>query len=154
MIIKTNLRLGNLHCVTLTDRSGEDEPYLRVFFITIDGSNIRSNDPADGNYDVLLQIEAVLPNGSTMPVGSEPIIFDGQSIELPPDFAKNVRDCLENFVGTKWSKSKRLNPKDLWGPAARRQRYEQITNELDALATVGAFERAEVEAIKITSPPR
>jgi hypothetical protein len=107
-----------------------------------------SNDPADGNYDLLLQIEAVLPDGRTMPVGSEPIIFDGQSIELPSDFAKNVSDCLENFVGTKWSKSKRLNLKDLWGPAARRLRFEQITNELDALATVGAFERADIEAIK------
>lgn len=118
----------------------QNDPQIEQLFL--------SNDPADGIYDLLLQIEAVLPNGRTMPVGSEPIIFDGQSIELPPDFAKNVRDCLENFVGTRWSKSKRLNPKDLWGPAARRQRYEQITNELDTLATVGAFEKAEVEAIK------
>jgi hypothetical protein len=38
--------------------------------------------------------------------------------------------------------------KDLWGPAARRRRYEETARELDALATVGAFEKQSVDTAK------
>jgi hypothetical protein len=117
-----------------------NDPQIEQLFI--------ANDPGDGNYDLLLKVEAVLNNGGVLPVGSEAIIFEGQTIELPPDFLKSIKDCLENFVGTKWAKSKRLTLKDLWGPVARRRQYEETIRELDALATVGAFDKQSVEAAK------
>lgn len=108
------------------------------------------NDPDDGNYSLSLNIEAVLNNCSAIPVGIEAVFFDGQTIKLPDEFSRHIQDCLENFVGTKWSKSKRVSKKDLWGPAARRVQYEKIAKELDALATAGAFEKHSVEAAKNT----
>lgn len=33
--------LQNLHCITPTDPSGQDEPYLWIFFIVADGSTVR-----------------------------------------------------------------------------------------------------------------
>jgi hypothetical protein len=108
-----------------------------------------ANDPNDGSYDMGLHIDAVLNNGRIIPVGTESIFFDGQTIHLPDDFLKQVRGCLENFVGTKWAKSKRLSVIDLWSPAARRQQYEEIAKQLDALAELKVFEKQSVEAAKI-----
>ena len=47
MEIHLDTTLQNLHCLTPTDPSGEDEPYLWVFFIVADGSTVRQrlDDP-------------------------------------------------------------------------------------------------------------
>jgi hypothetical protein len=108
-----------------------------------------SNDPRDGNYDLTLKVDAVAGGGKILPVGSVPIFFDGQEITLPAEFTKGIRGCLENFVGEKWAKSKQVTQRDLWGPVARRQRYDEVVRELDALAAVGAFETVAIEAVKV-----
>jgi hypothetical protein len=40
-IFPLNLGFDNLHCIIPTDPSGEDEPYLWVFRIKLDGSSLR-----------------------------------------------------------------------------------------------------------------
>jgi hypothetical protein len=117
-----------------------NDPQIEQLFLT--------NNPADGNFELLLQIEAVQNNGRTIPVGIESILFEGQTIQLPDQFLKGYKKCMENYVGTKWSRSKQVTPKDLWGPVARRLLYEQVAKQLEALATIGAFERHSVEAAK------
>ncbi|MGA9768085.1 MAG: hypothetical protein WBV94_03535 [Blastocatellia bacterium] len=126
--------------VTFEKRRLPNDPQIEQLFL--------ANDPSDGNYDVGLKIEAVLNNGRIIPVGTESIFFEGQTIELPAGFLKQIHGCMENFVGTKWSKSKRLSVIDLWSPGARRRQYEEIANQLDALAEVKAFEKQSVEAAK------
>lgn len=49
--------LQNLHCITPTDPSGEDEPYLWVFFIVADGSTVRQrlDDPLRLSANITVQ---------------------------------------------------------------------------------------------------
>lgn len=117
-----------------------NDPQIEQLFLT--------NDPRDGNFDLLLQVEAVLNNGKTIPVGTEAILFEGQTIQPPNEFLKGYKECMKNYVGTKWSRSKRVTPKDLWGPVARRLLYEQVAKQLEALATIGAFGKHSVEVAK------
>ena len=75
------------------------------------------------------------------------LIFTGQTLEFPDDFKKNMRHCLDNFVGTRWSKSKKFNPRDP-GPIERMKEYERIVQQLDRLAAVGTFNKATVARLK------
>jgi len=73
-----------------------------------------TNNPADGSYDFDLQVDFVVPGtGGTVvvPVATLPISFTGQTLEFPPDFATQMQACLSNFIGTRWAKSKRFNPR-------------------------------------------
>ena len=109
---------------------------------------ILTNNPADGDYEVLLKCDAILPDGSHIAAGNEVVFFDGQTIKLPDSFLKHANDCLDNFLGTRWAKSKRLTPKDLWGPVARWERFEEVVNQLDELATTGVFDKKSIAASK------
>lgn len=130
--------------------------------VTIQFSKVRrSNDPqiellvltnnsADGNYDFILQVEVALNNGNFLPVGTQFIQFTGQTLEFPADFQKQMHSCLENFIGTRWAKSKIPSLSDLWGPMQRQQEYERVARELGALQEAGIFSSAAIDgALKI-----
>jgi hypothetical protein len=117
-------------------------PQLQVLSIT--------NDPADGSYDIDLQVGFVVPGSGgaiVAPVATVPLSFTGQTLEFPPDFADHMKQCLSNFVGTRWAKSKRFNPRDP-GPYERLRQFEEIAQQLDRLAATGAFQKSNVEAVK------
>ena len=81
MIFSTHLALNNLHCVTPTDPSGEDEPYLWVFFFKADGSNIRQriNDPTHLTANVPVITGSGRPGN--LNVSS---VHSGGNIHVPP----------------------------------------------------------------------
>jgi len=43
MQLRVDVNLHTLHCITPTDPSGEDEPYLWVYYIRMDGDTIRQS---------------------------------------------------------------------------------------------------------------
>jgi hypothetical protein len=117
-------------------------PQLQVLSIT--------NDPADGSYDIDLQVDFVVPGSGgaiVIPVATVPLSFTGQTLEFPADFAEHMKQCLSNFIGTRWAKSKRFNPRDP-GPAERLKQFEEIARQLDRLAATGAFQKSNVEVAK------
>jgi len=80
MEVHLDTALQNLHCVTPTDPSGEDEPYLWVFFIVADGTVIRQR------FDDPLQLSSTITvqSGSGRP-GSlgEATASSGGNIHIP-----------------------------------------------------------------------
>jgi hypothetical protein len=107
-----------------------------------------ANDPADGSYWLTLDIDAMLNDGSTIFAGQHVIEFDGQTIELPKDYIEGVEKCLEPLTGTRFSESIRVGPKELWGPYGRQERYKQIEQAVEAIATVRGEDPAITEAVK------
>lgn len=105
------------------------------------------NDPADGNYSVTVDIEAELPDGRTIPVGSQVISFDGQTIEVPDWVKERVDQCLDQF-GIKWAIPKRVNLMDLWGPHQRIQKYEEAVKKFDRVAGVLGYDATRVKQYK------
>lgn len=51
-----NVNLHTLHCITPTDPSGEDEPYLWTFFIRADGTTIRQSTITPGRFSANVQV--------------------------------------------------------------------------------------------------
>lgn len=105
------------------------------------------NNPADGNYSVTVDIEAELPGGKTIPVGSEVISFDGQTIEVPDWVKERVDQCLDQF-GIKWAIPKRVNLMDLWGPHQRNKKYEEVIKKFDRVADVLGYDSTLVKQYK------
>lgn len=85
------------------------------------------NRPEDGSYDAQLQAVVLLgPPVITLPrpelaVATIYFGFDGQAITSP--FFEQYDDCIERAFGYK--KSKRVGPKELWGPSARKRWLER-----------------------------
>jgi hypothetical protein len=57
---------------------------------------------------------------------NQPLSFQGQRIEFAPGFIEGVKKCLEPFTSDMYSKSKRVGPKELWGPASRELPYAEV----------------------------
>ena len=109
---------------------------------------ILENEPADGTYYFMLTIDAVLPSGRTIRVAQQPLLFEGQEIQFPPGFIEGIEKCLEPFTSNKYSKSKRIGPKELWGPRARERRFEQAMQLIDERASIRSVAPARVESIR------
>ncbi len=107
-----------------------------------------TNDPQDGNYFLTLEVHGVLPNGATVPAGVYDIVFQGQTIQLPKDFLDGIKQCLAPFTSNRFSKSKHVGPKDLWGPYGRWERYEEIAQVIDARAAVTGHDPRVADAVK------
>jgi hypothetical protein len=58
MHLSINVNLHTLHCITPTDPSGEDEPYLWTFFIRADGETIRQNTTIPDMLSADVQIDS------------------------------------------------------------------------------------------------
>ncbi len=106
-----------------------------------------TNAPADGSYWLELRIDAVLNDGRRIFAGLHVIDFEGQTLRLPEEFVKGVEQCLEPLTSNRFAKSVKVGPKELWGPYGRQQRYEQLTQAIDALATVRGQDAAITEAV-------
>ena len=107
-----------------------------------------TNEPDDGSYYLTLDIEAVLNDGRAIFAGQHMIEFNGQTIELPPEFTEGIERCLEPLTSNRFSKSIRVGPKELWGPYGRQQRYEQIVRAIDTFASVRGQDAAVTDAVK------
>ena len=105
-----------------------------------------SNDPADGNYDCLLEVGAILNNGTFIPVDTPFLQFSGRTLEFPAWFVKGLHNCLDNFVGTRWAKSKIVSLAELWGPMQRQEEYERVAEQFRLLQEAGIFSAAGIEA--------
>jgi hypothetical protein len=82
MIFNLRATLENLHCVTPTDPSGEDEPYLWAFLIQADGSNIRQRAGDPGHLSANISIQSGSGRPGNLRVDS---IESGGNIFIPPD---------------------------------------------------------------------
>jgi hypothetical protein len=106
-----------------------------------------TNAPADGSYWLDLRIDAVLNDGRRIFAGQHVIDFEGQTLQLPDDFVKAVEECLEPLTSNRFAKSVKVGPKELWGPFGRQQQYEQLTQAIDAVATIRGQDAAITEAV-------
>jgi hypothetical protein len=109
---------------------------------------ILTNNPADGVYWVTLDVEGVLPNGQPLPAGQVVIFFEGQTIELPKGFIDSVNGCLAPLTSNRFSKWKRVGPKELWGPYGRFRRYEALARLVDTVGEVRGRNPAITDALK------
>jgi hypothetical protein len=83
------------------------------------------NLPSDGRYGVTLDVGVRPGGGDLVAVATFLVSFDGLALESP--FYDRFRECMKKFerVGEAYAKSKRPSLKDLWGPTARRRRFEE-----------------------------
>lgn len=79
---------------------------------------------------------------------NQPLSFQGQRIEFAPGFIEGVKKCLEPFTSDRYSTSRRVGPKELWGPAAREQRYLEAQNLIEGHAAHFAVSPERLRQIK------
>src|SRR4051794_30911098 len=97
MEMHLDMALQNLHCRTPTDPSGQDEPYLWIFFVLVDGSTVRQrlDDPW------LLSASVTVESGSGRPGNlAEAKAESGSNIHVPPDVGRHqtqVRPIVLNL---------------------------------------------------------
>jgi hypothetical protein len=96
------------------------------------------NDPAHGNYDFRVKVEAVTPNGGVVHVVDEYVSFEGQRIVFPSGFIEGISKCLEPFTSDRYSKSKRVGPKDLWGPEGHESQFKKALELLGKRELMGS----------------
>jgi hypothetical protein len=99
---------------------------------------ILENDPEDGSHGFHVKIEAVFPDGSVVHVSDEYVYFDGQRIAFPTGFIERIEECMEPFTSNKYSKTKHVGLKELWGPYGRELRYRQIQELINEHASIRA----------------
>ena len=113
-----------------------------------DGRGVHlSNVPDDGTYTVVVRIDGLLggPGGTRVTLASFPAVFDGQVVESP--WYAEFEACIDRFrsPGYDYAKSKRLGPKELWGPGARLRWFEQQLKRGEELLGTGQISREEFE---------
>ena len=82
MIFNLRATLENLHCITPTDPSGEDEPYLWAFLIQIDGSTVRQRVGDQGHLSANITIHSGSGRPGNLGVDS---FKSGGNIFIHPD---------------------------------------------------------------------
>ncbi len=107
-----------------------------------------SNDPADGNFDLHLTTDGLLPSGSTIPVASEGLSIVGQSIDFPDGFLQRYIACVARMLGEKWVRVKKTIP-DRWRtPEVAWNKYQEIVNQLADLQSLQIYDARTIEKIK------
>ena len=81
MEFNVDVRLHNLHCITPTDPSGEDEPYLWAYFVKVDGTVVRQRvgDPTHLTATVSVHSGSGRPGNLGVPHMSS-----GGNVHIPP----------------------------------------------------------------------
>jgi len=97
MEMNLDMALQHLRCVTPTDPSGEDEPYLWIFFIVADGSTIRQrlDDPLRLSATIAVHSGSGRPgnlNGATATSSASP-----QGIVIPESIGRH-RSTIKPIV--------------------------------------------------------
>lgn len=109
------------------------------------------NDPQDGNYSFIVTAVGSAGNTAEIPLLTQMVTFDGQSIEIgPPEFWDAFNDCMDNIAsfGDRYAKSKRVGLKDLWDPHARLRAYEELVRTVDQVAAARGVRDMQVDALK------
>jgi hypothetical protein len=137
--------IDNVRPVTLNFSKTKfpNDPQTEVLSIT--------NNPDDGNYDVKVTVNAVLNNGRVIPVGDQFLFFEGMTVRIQDDFIDRYRECVRHYFGDGVAKSKVASYLDTHanGPEERSRQFERITEQLDVLAAVGAFQQVSVDKAKL-----
>jgi hypothetical protein len=115
-----------------------------------DGRGVHlSNVPDDGTYTVVVRVDGLLggPGGTRVTLASFPAVFDGQVVDSP--WYAEFEACVDRFrsPGYDYAKSKRLGPKELWGPSARLRWFEQQLKRGEELLGTGQISREEFEVV-------
>jgi hypothetical protein len=107
-----------------------------------------SNDSADGNFDVSLTIDGVLPSGGSVPVASEGLSIVGQTIDFPDGFLQRYIACVAQMLKEKWIRVKKTIP-DRWRtPEVAWNQYELIVKQLADLQALGVYDARALDKIK------
>jgi hypothetical protein len=115
---------------------------------TPDGRGVHlSNIADDGTYTVIVRVDGLIggPGGTRVPLASLPAVFDGQAIDSP--WYEEYAACIERFRSPSYdyAKSKRVGPKELWGPTARLRWFEQQRKRGEELLESRQISREEFE---------
>lgn len=89
MRLEVNVDLHTLHCVTPTDPSGEDEPYLWVFFIRADGETIRQSTFSPLRLSANLQVVSGPGRPGNLSTGG---MRAGSQISIPANVGHQTTD--------------------------------------------------------------
>jgi hypothetical protein len=106
------------------------------------------NDPADGNFDLLLAIDGLLPSGSTVPVAEENLSFVGQTIDFLNDFLKDYNACVAHTLKEKWVRVKPSIPDHWRTPEAAWHQYQEIVKQLAEFHSLRIYDARTVGRIK------
>jgi len=126
---------------------------LSYQFLPVDGAPqlrrlVLSNDPADGNFEVMLTVDGLLPQRPPVPVLSEGIRIVGQTIDFAAGFLDRYIACVARSLKEKWVRVKAVIP-DRWRtPEVAWNRYQEIVNELDDLQAHRILDAKRVSMIK------
>lgn len=102
----------------------------------LDGIRLR-NRPEDGTYHATLSLAATAHGFQRTHLLDAEFGFDGQSISSP--FYAEFSACIEKFrsVAEGYAKSKRIGPRELWGPSARQRWLDLQLESARQLADAG-----------------
>lgn len=107
-----------------------------------------SNDPADGNFDLHLTIDGLLPIGSTIPVASEGLSIVGQSIDFPDGFLQGYIACIARMLEEKRVRVKKTIPDSWRTPEVAWNQYKELVNQLADLQSLQIYDARTIEKIK------
>jgi hypothetical protein len=87
--LSINVNLHTLHCITPTDPSGEDEPYLWTFFNRADGETIRQNTQIPDMLSANVQIDSGPGRPGNLLVDS---VESGANIRIPASLGQHFNE--------------------------------------------------------------
>ncbi len=105
------------------------------------------NRPDDGAYFAELQVRGALP--TTRPLLTwGTVAFTGQLVESP--YFAEYQECIDRFrsPGYEYAPSRRIGPKELWGPAQRHRWFEEQLRAGERLVETGRLSQARFDAIR------
>jgi hypothetical protein len=107
-----------------------------------------SNNPNDANYDLTLTIEAVLPNGHTIPVCEDGVAIVGQSIEFADRFFEAYVACVAAYLKSLNIQVKPTIPENWKTPELRWERYREVSERLTALQRINLVDAQTIDMTK------
>jgi hypothetical protein len=127
---------------------------VRINFFEINQNGLQGirlqNRPEDGNYYVNVEVFARVGAIRQILIRDD-FSFEGQRVVSA--FYESYRECIEKFenVDDKFSESKRIGPKDLWGSSSsgRIRWFEHQLKIAERFQSAGKLSQEEVEALKV-----
>lgn len=107
-----------------------------------------ANEPADGNYDLTVTVEAVLPNGRVIPVCQDGLAIVGQTIDFADGFFESYMNCLAEYLKSLRIQVKPQIPDNWKTPEITWRRFHDVSERLTALAEVNILSRGTLERVR------
>ena len=103
----------------------------------------------DGGFPCVVKAVGLAGNGVRIDLETWMVFFPEHALTLgPPEFAAAYEECLERIANVgKLGESKRVTPKDLWGPFDRFERYMDLIRQADALQSIGVLTPSQVRKV-------